>query len=312
MDKTDLVLAKLLLANSRLPYRSLAEMLGLSVNAVHRRIKSLRESGVIEAFTAKISLSALGAISVLVFGESHTHLTEAVLQRLGANRWVYWVAAGGGNFLLVGIYLREISELQEAVAFVQREAAMPEPTVGIVHQEAPSPAKRTPETKGRADLRPLDFRIIHALRRDSRRPLSDVAEELGVSAKTVRRRLSRMMEKGLIEFSMRWFPHSSNDIITVFNLVTRPPAEPAETGRLLMQKYSPNVIFFLTFGNLPNRILSVVWTSTMKELHRIRESIQRESFESVVPNILYTGGIFDTWRDELPLKRGWPPVREDP
>ena len=41
MDKTDIILTQLLLRNSRLPYRELAEKLDLSVNAVHKRIREL-------------------------------------------------------------------------------------------------------------------------------------------------------------------------------------------------------------------------------------------------------------------------------
>jgi DNA-binding Lrp family transcriptional regulator len=47
MDKTDVILCQLLLMNSRLSYRRLADMLNLSVAAVHSRIQSLIVAGVI-------------------------------------------------------------------------------------------------------------------------------------------------------------------------------------------------------------------------------------------------------------------------
>jgi DNA-binding Lrp family transcriptional regulator len=43
MDATDLVLSKLLLSNSRLSYRELADRLGFSVNTVHQRVQALFE-----------------------------------------------------------------------------------------------------------------------------------------------------------------------------------------------------------------------------------------------------------------------------
>ena len=43
----------------------------------------------------------------------------------------------------------------------------------------------------------------------------------------------------------------------------------------------------------------------MKETKEIQESFENErAFESVIPNILYTGYIFDAWRDELLQERG--------
>ena len=52
-------LIMLLSANSRLSYAELAEKLNLSVNAVHKRIQLLIETGVIRMFTAKVGLQSL-------------------------------------------------------------------------------------------------------------------------------------------------------------------------------------------------------------------------------------------------------------
>lgn len=39
---------------------------------------------------------------------------------------------GGGNYLYIGAYLREVHELAALVSYVKEEAKMPEPTVGIM------------------------------------------------------------------------------------------------------------------------------------------------------------------------------------
>jgi hypothetical protein len=47
----------------------------------------------------------------------------------------------------------------------------------------------------------------------------------------------------------------------------------------------------------------VVWTNSMKELQKIRENLEKEAaILSIVPNILYTGYIFSTWRDKIAAK----------
>jgi DNA-binding Lrp family transcriptional regulator len=76
MDKTDVILSMLLLANSRTPYRELADKLNLSANAVHKRIQSLIDVGVIRKFTAKISLPALQAVVVILCGKSEAESAE--------------------------------------------------------------------------------------------------------------------------------------------------------------------------------------------------------------------------------------------
>lgn len=70
MDVTDIALIKLLMTNSQTPYRKLTDKLGLSVNTVYKRIQTLKESGIIRTFIAKIHLLPLKVVSVLVFGRS--------------------------------------------------------------------------------------------------------------------------------------------------------------------------------------------------------------------------------------------------
>ena len=210
----------------------------------------------------------------------------------------------GGNYLYVGAYLQNISELQPYVDFVKEKAQMSDPTVGIVHGEPPVASHDT-------TLYPLDYRIIYALRKNSRKRVSEVAEEVVVSTKTVRRRLSRIIREGLIELSMEWYPDVSNDIMTIFHLHLKPSLDRRKIGPLFIRKYSPNVLFFWSFSNLPNYLIYVVWTGAMKKLRDIREGFQSEEvFESIVPNVLYTGYIHDTWRDKLVLEKGASKHRE--
>jgi DNA-binding Lrp family transcriptional regulator len=299
MDKTDLVLCQLLLANSRLSYRDLADTLDLSVTAVHNRIQNLVESGIIRKFTAKLGLLASNTIHVFIFGSSRINPGRELNSKLQQHGSIYWLAIGGGNFLYVGAYLRNISELEPLVSYIKKEAGMTEPTVGLTYSVPPFPAF---PSAGDNKLYALDYQIIRSLKDNSRKATSDIAEELGVSAKTARRRLSRMMKNGLIELSIEWYPDASNDIFTVFHVQTKPETDKNAVDKLF-KKYSPNVIFYWGFGNIPNTFVALVWTSTMKELQSIRESLEHEAdVQSTVPNILYTGYIFNCWRDQIPEK----------
>jgi DNA-binding Lrp family transcriptional regulator len=296
MDKTDVILSLLLLTNSRRPYRELAETLNLSVTAVHSRIQSLVELGVIRKFTAKIGLGKLNAIHVLIFGTSKINPLHDLNVKLARYGSIYWLAIGGGNLLYIGAYLKNIAELEPLVNYVKEVAEIPEPTVGITSSVSPHPA-----AYGARDttLYELDCQIIRSLKDDSRKATSDVADELGVSAKTVRRRLSRMMKLGLVELSMEWYPDASNDIMSIFHFHLKPEADKNAIGTIF-NKYSPNMIFYWGFSNIPNSFVALVWTSTMKDLQRIRENLENETaLQSVAPNILYTGYIFKTWRDDL-------------
>jgi hypothetical protein len=171
---------------------------------------------------------------------------------------------------------------------------MPNPTIGIF-----SAAQGEPATSLEKVLRSLDRQIIYALSNDSRKPIADIAEEVGVTAKTVRRRLNAMISKGLIEFSLQWYPDTSNDIFSTVHLRLKPDAK-RDTVAHVLKGYFPNLLFYYSFLNIPNELLCFLWTNTMKELKEIQQRLMSEEMvASIVPNILYTGYIFDTWRDDL-------------
>ncbi len=301
MDKTDVVLSLLLLADSRTSFRDLGDRLGLSVPAVHKRIQAMREGGILRGFTARISLFSLRAVTALVYGTSGAMPVEDVALRLGEHESTYWIAIAGGNYLIVGGYLRSLADLEPWVGFVRKEARIADPVVGILPADTRGPSAEEALTD-------LDYRILWALHKDSRRPIADVAEAVGVSAKTASRRLARMVEKNLVEFTAQWYPDAGNDIMTFFQLRVKPEVSAAEAAPKLLSKYMPNALFFWTYGNLPNLISSVVWTPTLRELKEIQSRFQAEGlFESIVPNLMYTGYQFDTWRDDLLRERAKAP-----
>ena len=294
MDETDVILSSLLLVNSRTPYRELADKLNLSANAVHKRIQSLIDAGVIRKFTTKISLTALQAIIVILHGKSEAESVNNLHEKLGKNHSIYWITLGGGNYMVIGAYVKSMREIESLVNFVKKEALMPNPTLGILPTES-NPANADLEKI----LRPLDRQIIFSLSNDSRKPIADIAEEVRVTAKTVRRRLSTMISKGLIEFSIHWYPDVSNDICTTMQIRLKPATDRNAAANIL-KRYFPNLLTCFQFVNIPNELFCVIWTKTMKQLKEFQQRLANEEVvASVVSNILYTGYIFDTWRDEL-------------
>ena len=294
-----MILCQLLLANSRLSYRKLAEKLDLSVTAVHNRIQSLIDTGIIRKFTANVSIFAQNAIHIFIFGSSKTNSISNLKQKMEKQGSIYWLAVAGGNVLYVGAYLRNIAELEPLVRFVKETAEMPEPTVGLTGSPMP-PHLQNLLKDVKTDLCELDYKIIRALKDDSRKPTSVVAEELGVSTKTVRRRLTRMINNFLVQFSIEWYPDASNDIMSILHVNFKDDANP-NAPNILLQKHYPNTLFYWSFSNIPGSYVFMVWTPTSKELKDIRESFEQEpALKSVAPNIIYTGYIFPSWRDQIP------------
>ncbi|MCW4024871.1 MAG: AsnC family transcriptional regulator [Candidatus Bathyarchaeota archaeon] len=292
MDKVDIILCQLLMYNSRRSYRELADKLDLSVTAVHNRIQALIDHGVIPRFNASPSFLAQNAVHVIIFGNSKANIIRAVKPKLEAHGSIYWLAVGGGNVLYIGAYLRDIAELDALVRFVRENAEISEPTVGLTVSPLPANIQIDKVPK----LCELDYKIIRSLKDDARKATSIIAEELGVSAKTVRRRLTRMINNYLVELSIDWYPDHDHDIITIFHVKLKKETTPNMSLQIL-QKHYPNTLFYWAFSNIPDECIFMVWTPTTKELKQLRESFETEpAVECVAPNIIYTGYILPCWR----------------
>ncbi|AVT38069.1 Lrp/AsnC family transcriptional regulator [Plantactinospora sp. BB1] len=59
MEETDRAIVAALAADGRLSYTDLAERVGLSVSAVHQRVRRLEQRGVIKGYAARIAFEAI-------------------------------------------------------------------------------------------------------------------------------------------------------------------------------------------------------------------------------------------------------------
>ena len=60
LDRHDTEILKRLQADSRTSLAELGEAIGMSTSSVHRRVRSLEETGVIEGYSARLNEAALG------------------------------------------------------------------------------------------------------------------------------------------------------------------------------------------------------------------------------------------------------------
>jgi len=152
-------------------------------------------------------------------------------------------------------------------------------------------------------LRPLDRQILNSLRKNSRKPVSEVAAEVKASAKTVHRRLEKMVEEGLIELTIDWYPDASNDIVSLCHIEIAQRSDRHLVLESLRKAFGANILFEIIFSNLPNLLVLFLWTNSMKQMEDLRENISKEaSVKSVMLNVLQIGYMSDTWRDSLPAE----------
>ncbi|UCE38345.1 MAG: winged helix-turn-helix transcriptional regulator [Thermoplasmata archaeon] len=293
MDEKDIEILKMLISNSRVPYREIADQLGLSVNGVYKRIKNLQNSNVIRGFSISLDPRILNAFPITIFGQCDASSIEKVISDLGKSENTQKISIAGGNYLYINAIFRDLRELQPYIKMVKKKGGIPTPLVGILR------TRKSIESR-LEDLSSLDFRIISALQGDSRRFASDIAKEIGVSTKTARKRLARLTEEEYIKTGVTFALDSSRDIFAMLHLKLGKGQEINKTEAMLINNFSSNIIYLDSYSNLPNLILCSLWAPTMKEIKEIQNGMKKKgAFESMIPRIFYTTHIYDSWMDTI-------------
>ena len=289
MDETDFFLLKILLENSRVTYRELADMTKISVSAIHKRIRKLEDDGLINTFIARPSSIALKYLTILIYGTSNAKSMDSISKELGQHESIFYIGISGGKFLQISSFLRDISELQEFSSYVSRTAQISEPTIGILNV----PYMTTPEP-----LTSIDFKILKTLNRDARKAITDVADDIGLSAKTVRKRLDRMIENKLVSFTLELTVHKVL-FLTVFHVYLNQGTSINSTIQNIYEKYSKNIVYCFNYSNIPNFLTMHTWARNTQESQRIQEELQKEGFKDVIPHIFLSAKWYECWIDQL-------------
>ncbi|MHA1883925.1 MAG: winged helix-turn-helix transcriptional regulator [Promethearchaeota archaeon] len=313
MDEIDFGISMMLVVNSRIPYRELANIFNMSVNSIHKRIKSLVDIGIIQNFNTKLShRNFSNPIDAIFYGNSTIENTAGLLEKLGEHECIYNVTQASDRLYYIYALLKDFHGLEPLVSFLKKTGRIPDLEIGLV---STIPTPNSPESAGgdqnswsseieelnSIKLSKLDYLIINALKNNSRKPISDIADEVGASTKTVRRRLDGLIEKYLVDFSIDWYPDKAPIIISIIILKLNPNTE-VDKARLmedLRKEYGQTILFLWSFSNQPNLMMVCVWSSSMKKLHELETSLNSRNFDSVKVTILINGKMFPTWREQF-------------
>jgi DNA-binding Lrp family transcriptional regulator len=291
MDEIDIKISYELFFNGRMPYRELAERMGLSSIAVHKRVQNLIDIGIIRGFRAGLNLRSLGGVVVAVCGWSRFEDFDDMARDLQKDGRTYKVIRSPGGFLFVEGALKDIAELDDYSKAVRSICDLKDARVLIPHVGGGSPPRWT-------DLTSTDRSIIRELRDDCRRPLSDVAQELNVSTRTVKRRLDRLMENGMVDLRAEMVPTASGDIISFMFMDLKEDADRDVTAHRIWKDNYPRVMSIIPLSNEPGLLIGNCWAGSMKATESLKkELLTRYPIEKMDLNVLYDMQFLETWVD---------------
>jgi DNA-binding Lrp family transcriptional regulator len=166
-----------------------AKHLGLSVEAAKARVRRMEKDGIIAGYEVYPNFSLLGYTCVGFLFHLPRPATAQTMADLQAVDGVGIVERYLGPAIRVDLFERSPSAMDRRVQLVSRILGATDHSRYAAYPSSPVARKPTR----------LDWRIIQALRGRATRPLGDVADELGVNARTVTRHFDRLWAEGSID-----------------------------------------------------------------------------------------------------------------
>ena len=291
MDEIDIKISYELYFNGRMPYRELADRMGLSSIAVHKRVQNLMNIGIIRGFRAGLDLHAIGGVAVAVCGWAKFEDIEKVIELLEDDRRTSKIIRAPGGFLFVEGALKDISQLDGYSRKVKEICELKDPRILIPHMiHSKSPNEIT--------LSDTDRLIIRSLKDDCRKSLSDVADELNIATRTVKRRLDRLLEHGAIFLRAEMVPTASGDVISFMFLNLKEDFDRDLIAHRIWKDNYPRVMSMIPLSNEPRLLIANCWAGSMKATEELKKDIlSMYPIDRIELNVLYDMHFLENWLD---------------
>jgi DNA-binding Lrp family transcriptional regulator len=196
LDKNDLNILSTLARDCRTSYNNIGSQIGLTSKSVKARVKSMIRSGVIERFIVRVNPAAFGYRTALILTKTNNGITkEDVVQRVKQFGDLAYHVHHMGRTSVAALLIKR--SLKDNIIKSLSDYLIPATVINIA----------VTELSVYRDLSETDLRIVKCLLLSgARTEVSDIAKGVGISEKTTTRRLDRMKEGRLLDFSIQCSP----------------------------------------------------------------------------------------------------------
>jgi len=197
LDKNDLTILPTLARDCRTSYSNIGSQIGLTSKSVKARVKKMVRSRVIEKFIVRVNPAAFGYRTAIVLIRTSNGISkDDLIQRVKEFGDLAYHVHHMGRTSVAALIIKK--QLDENVIQSINDRLEPASVINIAVTEL---------SVASTDLSETDLRIIKCLLLlGARTEISDIAKEVGISEKTTTRRLNRMKECRLLDFSLQCSP----------------------------------------------------------------------------------------------------------
>lgn len=198
LDKIDRDILAILARDCRTSYSNISSQIGLTPKAVKARVKNMVQSGITKKFVVRINPAAFGYKMVTALIRTTNEITkDEVIQRVRKFGKLAHHVHQVGRTTVAALVINESCEDVDSYIQSLNDCIRPATVSNIVVSHVPVSVNPS-ET---------DLRIIKCLlQAGARVDISELAKQVGISEKTATRRLNRMKEGRLLDFSLQCDP----------------------------------------------------------------------------------------------------------
>lgn len=276
--------------------RAIAERLHVSVDAVKDRLRGLERDGVIRGYEIYPNFRHFG----LQLASYRFRLTDEA-KRVRATQdaenadGVFLITGFLGSDVCIDICHRSPQELQRRMSLLSRLMGDATPTAFYEYALPPVPR----------ELSPLDWRILQAMRGDPRRSLDELADDIGVSGRTVKRRYERMAQEGAFDIVANFDPGALQGYTLFLLMLSLRPGATERESRSALNAFGDRWFYSWSPPGLPNSsIYAAMLGASMGEIEAVRREAETISVvaraETLVPVDLRSNA---RWIDEAIAER---------
>jgi DNA-binding Lrp family transcriptional regulator len=270
LDELDGKILRSLSRNCRVSYNSLGSEIGMTAKSVRARVKKMQSSGVIDSFIVKVNPMVLGYSKVCIWvlkinnkaaDEKHIRRSISLL----------------GEILNTGHVLGNISTFKFAVKKEAEEKL--ELLVDVIGQDHLIQNQTVAFQNVREQPTYVDFKIMRCLLDNPKMEISDIAEKISMSSKTVARRLEKMIGNDVLDFTIQInFTAIGGYIVSVVSA----NLEKGAHTKVLERSYADLEDSFFVYSPMLSQQDVIYWLFFSKDVFALDSVIKRiESYGGV-------------------------------
>jgi DNA-binding Lrp family transcriptional regulator len=235
LDKIDFNILATLARNCRTSYSSMGSTVGLTSKSVKARVKNMVRSGVIEKFILRVNPEGFGSRTARVLVMTDKGVTkDDVIRRVKQFGDLAYHVHHMGRTSVAALIIKK--SLDNRTIQSLNDALKPASVSRITVSELP--------VSRNLSISETDLRILRCLLSlGARAEISEIANELGISEKTVTRRLDRMKEDRLLEFSIQCDPASMIGYVQFAILINFEKSYYRSVNERMYSEFQENILY---------------------------------------------------------------------